>query len=418
MATDMIKKTCGGDIGTIVNETINVAKLPEINLTVEFLNKLLGTNLKKEIIIQSLTRIGCKLKEKEKNFLVIPPSWRQDISLKEDLVEEVARLFGYDNIDSTPLNFIKKNYEVTNIEQKSKKKIREVLVSRGVTETINWSFVNQKWEDTLKTSYKKVFLENPISSELSVLRTNLVGGLLNILKNNYNKGLKNISIFEIGPIFFEEKKVDQSENIVVMRSGKAVEKNWIEKNRDFDVFDLKADLIAIFEVVNLDFNKIDFSNSAKFYYHPGKNCSIIYGNKTIGSLGQIHPQIIKDFGLKNNVSMLEINFSNLKDFLKNKSDSRKGFKKLSFQSSIRDFSFSIEKTILSGEIVNFIKSLDKELIRTVKIFDDYSDDSKNRAIAVEVKIQSEVKTLSESEINSVCDEIVKKTEEKFSAKLR
>jgi phenylalanyl-tRNA synthetase beta chain len=116
--------------------------------------------------------------------------------------------------------------------------------------------------------------------------------------------------------------------------------------------------------------------------------------------------------------MLEINFSKLKDFLKDKSDSRKEFKKLSFQSSIRDFSFSIDKTISSGEVVNFIKSLDKELIRTVKVFDDYSDDSQNRAIAIEVKIQSEVKTLSESEINKVSEEIVKKTEEKFSAKLR
>ena len=418
MATDMIKKTCGGEIGTIVNETISTEKSPEINITLEFLNKLLGTNLKKEIFIQSLTKIGCKLKEKDGIFFVSPPSWRQDISLKEDLVEEVARLFGYDNIESTPLNFNKKNYEVTNIEQKSKKKIREILVSRGVTETINWSFVNQKWEDILKTSYKKVLLENPISTDLSVLRTNLVGGLLNILKNNNNKGLKNISIFEIGPIFFEEKLVDQSENVVVMRSGKAVEKNWIEKNRDFDVFDLKSDLIAIFEIINLDSSKIDFSNSANSYYHPGKNCSIKFGNKTIGSLGQIHPQIIKDFGLKNNVSMLEINFSKLKDFLKDKSDSRKEFKKLSFQSSIRDFSFSIDKTISSGEVVNFIKSLDKELIRTVKVFDDYSDDSQNRAIAIEVKIQSEVKTLSELEINKVCQEIVKKIEEKFSAKLR
>ena len=174
MATDMIKKTCGGEIGTIVNETISTEKSPEINITLEFLNKLLGTNLKKEIFIQSLTKIGCKLKEKDGIFFVSPPSWRQDISLKEDLVEEVARLFGYDNIESTPLNFNKKNYEVTNIEQKSKKKIREILVSRGVTETINWSFVNQKWEDILKTSYKKVLLENPISTDLSVLRTNLV----------------------------------------------------------------------------------------------------------------------------------------------------------------------------------------------------------------------------------------------------
>ena len=108
---------------------------------------------------------------------------------------------------------------------------------------------------------------------------------------------------EIKRIFFEEKLVEQSENIVVMRSGKAVEKNWIEKNRDFDVFDLKADLNAIFEIVNLDSSKIDFSDSANSYYHPGKNCSIKFGNKTLGSLGQIHPQIIKDFGLNRELSL-------------------------------------------------------------------------------------------------------------------
>ena len=116
--------------------------------------------------------------------------------------------------------------------------------------------------------------------------------------------------------------------------------------------------------------------------------------------------------------MFDINFSVLKDFFKNKTDTRKEFKNLYFQSSIRDFSFNVEKKISAGEIVNFVKSLNKELIRSVKIFDNYSDGLDSRAIALEVKIQSEHKTLSDSEINDLCEQIVKATEEKFSVKLR
>ena len=150
--------------------------------------------------------------------MVTPPSWRQDISIKEDLVEEVARLYGYDSIENEPMNIKKRETNVTNINQKSKKKIKEILVSRNINEIINWSFVNKEWESIFGNK-DPIEIENPISSEQSVLRSTLVGGSLSVVKKNNNKGKQTVSIFEFGPIFSHDKKIYQSDHIVVMRSG-------------------------------------------------------------------------------------------------------------------------------------------------------------------------------------------------------
>jgi phenylalanyl-tRNA synthetase beta chain len=349
--------------------------------------------------------------------LVTPPSWRQDISIKEDLVEEVARLCGYDSIENEPMNIKKRQTNVANINQKSKKKIKEVLVSRNINEVINWSFVNNEWENIFSNK-DPIEIENPISSEQSVLRSNLVGGLLSIVKKNNNKGKQNISIFEFGPIFSHDKKILQSDHIVVMRSGMMTEKSWIEKDRDFDVFDIKADLIEVFKVLGFKEKSIKFTNKENKYYHPGKSCFVGYGNEVVGSFGEIHPFIKKKFGLKNNACMFELNFSKLSGFLKNKTDSKKEYLKSLYQSSVRDFSFYIDKKLSCGDVVSHIYSVDEQLIKRVKIFDNYDNKDSKRAIGIEVIIQSNEKTLSEKEINNLSDKIIKTVEDKFNAKLR
>ena len=187
---------------------------------------------------------------------------------------------------------------------------------------------------------------------------------------------------------------------------------------DFDVFDIKADLIEVFKVLGFKEKSIKFTNKENKYYHPGKSCSVGYGNEVVGSFGEIHPFIKKKFGLKNNVCMLELNFSILSSFLKNKTDSKKEFLKLLYQSSVRDFSFYIDKKLSCGDVVSHIYSVDEQLIKRVKIFDNYDDKASKRAIGIEVIIQSNEKTLSEKEINNLSDKIIKTVEDKFNAKLR
>ena len=417
LASKMITELCGGELCEIKNDNSLITEERSIEISPDFINQILGTNLNNEVIKEKLIKIGCLIENKNSSFLVTPPSWRQDISIKEDLVEEVARLYGYDSIENEPMNTKKRLTNIANINQKSKKKIKEVLVSRNINEIINWSFVNKEWE-IIFGNKDPIEIENPISSEQSVLRSNLVGGLLSVVKKNNNKGKQTVSIFELGPTFSHAKKILQRDHIVVMRSGMMTEKSWVEKDREFDVFDIKEDLLEVLKVLDFKERSIKFTNEENEYYHPGKSCIVEYGNQLVGSFGEVHPLIKKKFGIKNNVCMFELNFSNLSNLLKNKTDSKKEFSKLLYQSSVRDFSFYIEKKLSCGDIVDHIYSVDVQLIKRVKIFDNYDQESSRRAIGVEVVIQSNEKTLSEKEINHLSDKIIKTVEDNFKAKLR
>ena len=417
LASKMITELCGGELCEIINDNTSIKQERSIQISSDFINQILGTKLNNEVIKEKLLKIGCLIENKNSIFLVTPPSWRQDISIKEDLVEEVARLYGYDSIENEPMNIKKRLTNIANINQKSKKKIKEVLVSRNINEIINWSFVNKEWE-IIFGNKDPIEIENPISSEQSVLRSNLVGGLLSVVKKNNNKGKQTVSIFEFGPTFSHDKKILQRDYIVVMRSGMMTEKSWVEKDREFDVFDIKEDLIEVLKVLDFKERSIKFTNEENKYYHPGKSCIVEYGNQLVGSFGEVHPLIKKKFGIKNNVCMFELNFSNLSNLLKNKIDSKKEFLKLLYQSSVRDFSFYIDKKLSCGDIVDHIYSVDLKLIKRVKIFDNYDQGSSERAIGVEVVIQSNEKTLSEKEINNLSDKIIKTVEDKFNAKLR
>ena len=417
LASKMITELCGGELCEIINDNTSIKQERSIQISSDFINQILGTKLNNEVIKEKLLKIGCLIENKNSIFLVTPPSWRQDISIKEDLVEEVARLYGYDSIENEPMNIKKRLTNIANINQKSKKKIKEVLVSRNINEIINWSFVNKEWE-IIFGNKDPIEIENPISSEQSVLRSNLVGGLLSVVKKNNNKGKQTVSIFEFGPTFSHDKKILQRDHIVVMRSGMMTEKSWVEKDREFDVFDIKEDLIEVLKVLDFKERSIKFTNEENKYYHPGKSCIVEYGNQLVGSFGEVHPLIKKKFGIKNNVCMFELNFSNLSNLLKNKIDSKKEFLKLLYQSSVRDFSFYIDKKLSCGDIVDHIYSVDLKLIKRVKIFDNYDQGSSERAIGLEVVIQSNEKTLSEKEINNLSDKIIKTVEDKFNAKLR
>lgn len=417
LASKMITELCGGELCEIINDNTSIKQERSIQISSDFINQILGTKLNNEVIKEKLLKIGCLIENKNSIFLVTPPSWRQDISIKEDLVEEVARLYGYDSIENEPMNIKKRLTNIANINQKSKKKIKEVLVSRNINEIINWSFVNKEWE-IIFGNKDPIEIENPISSQQSVLRSNLVGGLLSVVKKNNNKGKQTVSIFEFGPTFSHDKKILQRDHIVVMRSGMMTEKSWVEKDREFDVFDIKEDLIEVLKVLDFKERSIKFTNEENKYYHPGKSCIVEYGNQLVGSFGEVHPLIKKKFGIKNNVCMFELNFSNLSNLLKNKIDSKKEFLKLLYQSSVRDFSFYIDKKLSCGDIVDHIYSVDLKLIKRVKIFDNYDQGSSERAIGLEVVIQSNEKTLSEKEINNLSDKIIKTVEDKFNAKLR
>lgn len=417
LATNMIIENCGGQVGSIVSDSVQCNKKLQISVEKIFFEKILGSFIDDSTIIEKLEKIGCNVEKLEKILNVTPPSWRPDIKIKEDLVEEVGRLVGYNKIPAKQFDTNNnKDESLISVSQKLKKKIRELLVSKNIMEIISWTFVNKKWESYLGA--KKILeLENPISSELSCLRSNLIGGLLNLISKNNNKNVNNISVFEIGPVFHGAKPGEQSDHLTIIRSGKASDKNWTLGNRNFDIYDLKSNILDVCKVFKLSENKLKIIIEKISYLHPGKSASFYLGETKIGNFGELHPSVTKAFKLKNNTYLCEVFISNVLKIYKDKGQVRNRFRASTFQASTRDFSFEVDIKLQSIDLVNLVKSVDKEIISDVKVFDNFENNN-IRSIALEVVMQSEKKTLTDEEINNVSQKIVERAEVELNARLR
>ena len=422
LASQMIKEMCGGDFGSIVSDSVKSKNRESIKIEYSFFDEVLGIRIDNSFINEKLKSIGCKVSESKNGIIVIPPTWRQDINIPEDLVEEVGRLFGYHKINSqeiskTNVNKIKKTSEL----QKTRKKIKQLLVSRNMFEIISWSFTDKKTEAALKNSNNPVEINNPISSELSYLRSQLLGNMLMTIQKNINRNINNVSIFEVGPVFYENKSYGQEEYICGIRSGFFFEKSWLEKPRKVDLFDTKADLYSSLNLMNININNLKVIKKSKPYYHPGKSGTVLIGTEEIAYFGEIHPNVINDLEIKTNCCAFEINLNKALNFSKKSGDTKTEFKLSSYQASIRDFSFELKREILSNELVSMIRKIDKNLIKEVIIFDSYEGnkiDKNFKAVALSVKIQSDNKTLQDSEINELSNKIISVVTEKFNAKQR
>ena len=351
-----------------------------------------------------------------------PPSWRSDIKIKEDLVEEIARLYGLEKIPSIPLisqNDVNKK-KISDI-QVLRNKIKKMLVSRNIFEIITWSFTDEKIQKLFGEKDNFLSITNPISSELSCMRSNLLPNIISAIKKNINKNFNNFSFFELGPVFLGKEPDEQFDNICVVRSGKINEKSWIENERNFDFFDVKADLSSVLNCLEMDIDNFDIFRESKPYYHPGKSGSLLISDEIIGFFGELSPVILNSFDIKNKLVAFELNLTKLLKFYKKKEKSKNPLIASQYQASKRDFSFELDKNIFSLEIIKLIKTTNSKLIKSVKVFDSYEGEkiSENKkAVGFEVTIQSNEKTLTDDEINEISDNIISKVKEKYDAKLR
>ena len=423
LASSMITKICGGKVGNVVSDGEYKKNKKNISIKASDVSKLLGYKFEMQFIKDKLRLLGCDLIEKNDIIEVNPPSWRHDLEIKEDLIEEIARLYGYENLPSTPIDdYDKLKSNITNQSQKLKKTIGRKLASEGLTELKTWSFVDIKYEKIINSSKKIIEISNPISLELSCMRSNLLINLLNALKKNIKRGFTDLAFFEIGPVFNGYQVAEQTEYIAGVRCGELVNKDWLQTNRNVDVFDVKSDIMNILLVLNFSESSLVIDNTEiPEYFHPKKTGRIKIGKQIIGFFGTINPKILKKFGLKTEVSFFELNFDAANKYFKKEKVSKKTFSVSQFQFSKRDFSFVLDKEILSSEIISTIKKVDKSLIKNVKIFDLFEGGdfgNKKKALAVEVLIQSEEKTLTDEELEKLSLNIIKKVESNCNAKLR
>ena len=415
MASKLITEICGGEVSNFDIQQIQKFKKKIIKFDTKLVSKTIGIKVSEKQIIKILTRLGFETNKKSKLIEIKVPTWRPDIFGDIDLVEEVIRILGFDNIESIEPEKIRTK-PTLNFYQKHFHLAQRSVASKGYYETITWSFTSESINNKFKENYETIKIFNPISSDLGVLRNSLYPNLIYYMEKNLNRGLGEQSLFEIGPVFTGKKPGNQITVICGIKNKIYDEKNH-EKSDYFDVFDIKKDVIQTLVELGVDKEEMFIDDKSPTYYHPGISglISSLDRKFVLAYFGQIHPKITPmSYGF-------EIFLENLVNF-KSVNKKNKGSLLLSeYQKSERDFAFLVNKKTKSQILVDAIKNTDNSLIKNIKIFDVYEGENipeDKKSIALKVTIQSNSKTLNDSDLTSITDKIVKSVEEKTGAKLR
>ena len=423
-AATLIKEICGGEISKI--DVQRLAKHSEkiIEFDTKLLEKISGLKISNNEILKILKNLGFNIKKK-KNFLKLKvPSWRPDIDQSIDIVEELVRIHGYNNIKK--IDPIKSRTKPTlNKSQKLFHFLQRSIASKGYKEAITWSFTDSRINDLFKSNSKDIKIINPISSDLDVLRNSIFSNLIMSLNKNLDRGIKDLSLFEVGPVFYGTNPGEQETVVGGLRSGKIYRLSWIEKERNVDIFDVKKDVMQTLVECGYAKYKIVIDDKTPNYYHPGKSGRVFLNNekeKVAAFFGEIHPNILKRIDVKTEALMgFEIFLDNLKRTRKSLKDQKKIFSVSEYQKSERDFAFIIKKDFKSQELINIISNIDRDLIKDVNIFDIYEGENipnDMKSIALSVTIQSMDKTLEEKDLEKINKSIINTVENQTGAKIR
>ena len=417
LATQMILDLCGGEAGEI-SLVDNLKFQPKkIKFDPKLVNKLTGIEIPNDKIVKILESLGFDISN---SWNVVVPSWRPDIYGEADLVEEIVRIFGLDNIKSEPLlNLDQPTKPILTKKQKQIKMIKRSIASKGLMETISYSFINNKESLNFGGGSSSLKIVNPISDELSEMRPTPLASLVSIADENFKKGYTDIGIFEVGPGFLG---VEQDEQITIasgLRIGthrsESSGKDW-QGFQKVSVFDAKEDVISVLELLNLNLESHKVERTAPDHYHPGRSGQIVTGGGDIlASFGELHPKIIKTKDFKVAVAF-EIYIDSINK-QKIKSNLKIAPEISNLQPLKRDFSFVVSSDTEAQTIINAAKQSDQSFIKDVKIFDQFLGENE-KSIAIEVIIQPKEVTLTDEQIESISKKIIKSVEDKTKGKLR
>ncbi|MDP2751412.1 MAG: phenylalanine--tRNA ligase subunit beta [Rhodocyclaceae bacterium] len=291
-ATRLIVDICGGHAGPII-ETVSTANLPirqPVRLRTGRVADVLGVDIPLNRIEALLQTLGGNLKQQDDGFVITPPACRFDIEIEEDLIEEIARLYGYNNIPARPP---RANLSMLPLPEnvRTPLHIKQFLAGRGYQEVVTYSFVEAAWETDFAGNTDPLRLANPIASQMSVMRSTLLGGLVNVLVTNRNRQTPQVRIFEMGRSFLTIEA--QPQRLAGLWAGSALPEQWgINPTRDVDFFDIKGDLEALFSPHSLHFEKMIHPA-----LHPGRAARILFDGRDIGFVGALHPQLVQKYEL-------------------------------------------------------------------------------------------------------------------------
>jgi phenylalanyl-tRNA synthetase beta chain len=402
--TKLILENCGGEASDI----LIVGELPsdnrEITLRKSKLDGISGSDIDWNAAKPILKKLGLKeIKSDESEAVFLPPSWRHDLNIEEDLIEEILRIIGYENVSSKRIDIVSTIKDQIIDRKKRIVDLKRTLAARGLSEVITYSFTKRDYAEAFKENENLIYLANPISSDLSVMRPSLIPTLLTNVAKSLNYGQANVAIFESGAVFRDS--CAQELQISGVRLGNICDRNWLEKDRPVDIFDAKGDIFAILDRCQVELKSISTPNSAPSYYHPFRSGTIVLGKKHVGYFGELHPKIGRLFDIQERIICFEVFLDRLP--LPNGKTAFCGGK--IFPKINRDFAFTFPAKTPIGDIINEVRALDP-LIREVSIFDCFNLNAFQKSIGICVTLDAVDRTLTEDEAQAVSNKIIKRVE--------
>lgn len=414
-ATELIIEICGGEAGS-VTEIVKQEQLPKrlpVSLRRAQIYRVLGLEVDDNKVVSIFERLGMIVESNDEGWTVTPPSYRFDIQIEVDLIEELARVIGYDNIDVKPL-MASSNIKPESVETKSLKLIRSLLTAKGYYEVITYSFIEPKLANLFSTT-DFITLANPISADLSVMRTSLVPGLVQALKYNINRQQARVRLFESGLVFKQTDSLEQSPMLAGVVYGDIEPEQWDKKTAKIDFYDLKTDVEAI--LANFSPSKdVNFVPTNEKSFHPGQTAKIILDGNEVGVIGALHPATQSALGVNKSIFAFELDLAAICR------EKPVKFVEISkFPSIRRDLSLVLSESINASHVSDCIEKTASELLKNLELFDVYVGEGielGKKSLTFGLTFQRSSSTLVDTEVDALIEDILAQLHTEFGATLR
>ena len=409
-ATSLIIEYCGGEAGEITEVLNALPKRNEIHLRLKKLNAILGIEVPSQDVERIFVQLGFEVNKTIEGFKVTPPSYRFDIAIEEDLIEEVVRLYGYDKI---PSHHPVSHQAMLPTSGTYHRDLKEALTSRGFYEVVTYSFIEDEIEKSLHGNSSPIQLQNPIASQMSTMRSSLWGSHLEVLTYNLNRQVSRLNIFEVAQTFHGAKKdFVETEVISGLSYGSFMPEQWADKIRDIDFYDIKAHVEALTSK-SLTFKRSDKTPLA---LHPGQSAEVFLEGQSIGWVGKLHPKWQQHFSLPKAPFIFELKIEKL---LADKAFKYEEISK--FLPVRRDIAIVVDDSVEVDSILDAVYKAKIPFLNRIALFDLYQGKGiaeNKKSVAFLILMQDTSKTLVDSEADSSVSKIVELLEKQFGATLR
>ena len=427
LATKMILDICGGTPSEIRTE----GNIPGVTKCVIFpwneVKRLTGLDMAEPDMREILERLGFTFSGTGAAATVSVPTWRPDIEGKADIVEEIIRIVGLDHVPNVPLKRLTPITEpVLTAIQRRTRLAKRALATRGLLEVVTYSFIAKNEAQAFGGGQPELSLANPIASNMSDMRPSLLPGLIAALQKNHDRSINDLGLFEVGQIFKGDRPIDQKIASSAVRRGLSTilgrGRNWSGMNKVADVFDAKADVLAMLTSLGVAVESLQTNAGAPAWFHPGRSATLQFGLKgVIGHFGELHPRMLQSFGVEDRVVGFEVLLDAIPLPKVKASKIKPKFDATDLQPVRRDFAFVVDAAVRADEVVKTARSIDRALVSAVTVFDIYEGagvPEGKKSVGIEITLQPRDKTMTDADIEAFAQRLVAEIGKKTGATLR